>query len=204
MGSKKFTRENGDVLQYECTWGWKKFHVKYNGADLPGIYTGRQLQDSVDLILPTGEKLHLELKRRYGWSAAMEILIEGKPVPGSDTHPRKEYNRAVSAMFILAGLDFMFGVLSENRHIAIVPLIDGCITFILIIIAMIRPSRWPLLLACLSLIIDVAWIQQQQMKNVVDGFFTSQSWRLVFIVIAIMAIEALDKWKKLEPSNHAL
>jgi hypothetical protein len=205
LAGKKFTRENGDVLQYTCNWGWKNFQVSYNGIALPGLYSDRQVENGLEFVLPTGEKLRMELKRRYSWNRSLDVTIDERPVPGSDNHPETAYYRAIYAMFILAGLDLLFWWMSRDladQRAAMVTLADGILTLLLFGIAALRPRAWPIYMAALLLIIDVIFLS---VVNQDSGFYptSSQALRLVFLVIMLTALLELSRWKKLRKTAAA-
>lgn len=112
MPKKKFILKENGRHTLELTWRafWKNFTVYYDGAPIDEIEGGAKgMRAGKTLSLPDGSKLSVKLKQDI-LAAELEVLRDGKPLPGSATDPIQRVRQAYVIIFIVGGFNLVLGI----------------------------------------------------------------------------------------------
>ena len=95
------------------TWGfgWKDFTITYKGKEVGKIPSLGFLSDGREFRLKDGSTLSVKLTRNLA-SVNLEVLRNGKPVPGSDTDPARQLDNVYTAIGLLAFVYILLGALA--------------------------------------------------------------------------------------------
>jgi hypothetical protein len=101
------------------SWGlfWKNFTISQNGAELLRLPSTKALRDGASVTLADGRVLSAQLKRQLV-QEELELLLDGRPLPGSATHPHFRLQQAVYALVFVGGLNLLLGLVAELGAVA--------------------------------------------------------------------------------------
>lgn len=113
MPKKQFTLEENGRHTLELTWDsmWRNFTIHYDGAPVAKIQGGGKGMRAGKLItLPDGSELDIRLKNSL-MASELAVLRNGRPLPGSATHPLQRIKQAYTIIFIIGVLNLLLGIL---------------------------------------------------------------------------------------------
>jgi hypothetical protein len=201
MPRKKYALVKSGPKEIECSWGfaWENFTVTQNGNIIGTIANQRELKEGRQFSLADGSTLSVRLKIGFG-NSGLEVLHDGKPLPGSDMDPAQKVKVAFILLLVITGLNLLAGILlsmldlqSLGLGIGIGYIIFGII-FGVLAFAVRAKSLVSLYIAIALLILDaVAGIAVQVMSN--SPTFV---WVIVRIFILIYLFSAIKAMKTLK------
>ncbi len=112
MPKKQFTLEENGRHTLELTWDsmWRNFTIHYDGAPVDKIEGGgKGMRAGKITTLPDGSELNVKLKQSL-LAAELAVLRNGRPLPGTATHPLNRIQQAYTIIFIIAGLNVLLGL----------------------------------------------------------------------------------------------
>src|SRR4051794_19747555 len=102
MPTKKYSLRPGEPPRLEITWiqwgrWWKNMTVRLGGVELGTLYTRKEIEAGSTFALPDGSTL--EVRRPDAvCSMDLHVLLDGRPVPGSDLDPVTQVRRAAQCV----------------------------------------------------------------------------------------------------------
>jgi hypothetical protein len=119
MPTKTYYLDDARTEPIMAKWGlfYRNFAVSYAGATLRAtnpeakIGTGRQYH------LPDGRTFSAQLKENT-WPQELELLLDGRPLPGSGTHPAERLKQAWHLLLVLGVANFALGLVAELGQVA--------------------------------------------------------------------------------------
>lgn len=120
MPTKIYYLDEARTQPLKVTWGWnwRKLAVSYQGQEIGQFATTSQLKEGNTFTLPDGRELAVQLRTRMA-QPQLEILLDGQPLPGTDTHPRQQFQQARYVLWFLAAVNIGLGLLVELGQIAV-------------------------------------------------------------------------------------
>ena len=120
MPTKRYSLRRGEPPRLEIRWTqwgrwWKDLTVRLDGAEVGTVATGKELQAGASFALPDGSNLQVRQAWRY-LALELQVLRDGRPVPGSATDPAAQVRRAAQCVFAIAGMSIVLGLLAEGLH----------------------------------------------------------------------------------------
>ncbi len=101
MTVQQYALEAGAPPRLELEWGsyMRDFQIRLDGEEIGRITTGkRSLRQPHFFALPDGSKLSIRLNES-GLTEELELLRDGKPLPGSATDPFTKFSAAIRSSF---------------------------------------------------------------------------------------------------------
>ena len=190
---------------------WKNVEVLYDGKlrgepfeNLAELKQGRAFK------LPGKKKLWVQFKKGFG-QAALEVTIDGRPVPGSDTDPRNQVKQAAILLYVVAGLSSTVGALGlagveflEKAGIGWPSLASGAVLAVLGYLTQRFRSR----LAIGAAILLVAADTLLSLVVLVQSAFRGGSYGIVMRVFILMALvkgfQAVAAARRVDEDEKAL
>jgi hypothetical protein len=101
-------------------WGffYQNFTVSYNGHVLTATDPEAKIAKGRHYLLPDGRIFSAQLKENT-YPQHLELLIDGRPVPGSGTDPREQVKQAWYVLLFLGVLNIGLGLVAEFAHIEV-------------------------------------------------------------------------------------
>ena len=110
MASKRFALTEGGPRSLELAWKGRRFNdlvVSFDGAQLNDRpFSQDEVEQGRSVDLPDGSRLFVTRERN-----ALAVEHNGKPVPGSATHPQTGANSAAGVLWFVAGLTLIIEVI---------------------------------------------------------------------------------------------
>ena len=105
--------EKDGPKRLEMSWGgfWKDFTVKLDGVAVLTANGSSELKAGRSARLPDGSTLEVRLETGFGKNG-LAVTRNGQPLPGSSTDPESLVKVAGAVVYVLAGLNFLFGVIA--------------------------------------------------------------------------------------------
>lgn len=114
MPRSGYALEPGGPKRLELSWGAffssKKFVVTLDGNVIAEAHSFSALKQGLSAELPDGSTLSITLKTGIAQNE-LEVLRDGRPLPGSPTDPQQLIKLAAGVVFLLAAVNFLLGVL---------------------------------------------------------------------------------------------
>lgn len=206
MATKHYALDRNGPKRLEISWKWnyKNIAVQFDGDEIVNIRGRKELKLGQSFKLDNGQELQLKLKREHFYSALkLDIVVNGRPVPGSFFHPALVLMRSYSSIFILA-----IGVLAGGIFISSAWIIAFGLVYFLLGIFVMRRSATALIIALILLgsaslyliVLLLYFVQDWQffVKFVLDVviILASLGFLPVFLVIAMYSgLEAIKQLK---------
>jgi hypothetical protein len=120
MPTRKYSLKPGEPPRLVIRWTqrgrwWKDLTVRLDGAEVGTLATGKELQAGATFPLPDGSQLQVrQIQSLLG--VELQVLQDGRPVPGSATDPAVQVRRAAQCVFAIAGMSIVMGLLAEGLH----------------------------------------------------------------------------------------
>ncbi len=112
MPKKQFILEENGRHTLELTWDsmWRNFTIYYDSAPVDKIDGGgKGMRAGKITILPDGSELNVKLKQSI-LAAELAVLRNGKPLPGTATHPLQRVRQAYTIIFVIGVLNVLLGL----------------------------------------------------------------------------------------------
>jgi hypothetical protein len=118
MPKQQLALEAGGAKRLEISWGmnFKNVSVKLDGREVGTIPDQKALKEGRSFTLDDGSSLQVQLVRS-AMSQELQVLRNGKPLPGSATDPEKKLSTAYTIIFFVGGLSLVIGLLAEIANV---------------------------------------------------------------------------------------
>ncbi|MDO1451769.1 hypothetical protein Q0590_36180 [Rhodocytophaga aerolata] len=98
-------------------WGfnWKNFTILLNNQPIGTIATQKELKQGREFTLPDGQTLGVKLTGAI--QPELELLLNGKELPGSATDPNEQLRQIFNLTIFLGILNVVIGIVSQMANI---------------------------------------------------------------------------------------
>lgn len=113
MPGQKLALEPGGDPRLELEWGgyMRQFTITLDGEPVGEIEGGqRELREGREFTLPDGSTLSVRLRQSM-FLDELEVLRDGKPLPGSAVDPYNKYSFSISLTFFWGVISIIAGLL---------------------------------------------------------------------------------------------
>lgn len=195
-------KKNNVDHKIEMSWGmfFKNFTVSFDGEVLGVFKNQKELNLGRDFTLPSGEILRVKKTQKI-MTMLIETLINGVPIEGTDSDPRKLLEKAYHVAILLCVLNLVVGFLGYFVNLEFLSahgyglynLVIGTLYFLPIILG-VKQKSWPMLIFIFTVfLIDTAsafyWIIEMNKQGVqVNG--GSLVARFIFGVPLFLGVKA--------------
>lgn len=111
---KKIVSYKKNNIDHKIEMSWKIFYrdfiVRFDGEVIGTFESQKELNSGRDFVLPIGVVLHVKKTQKF-LTVLIESLIDGIPIEGSDSDPRKIVERAYFVSIFLCLINYAFGLL---------------------------------------------------------------------------------------------
>lgn len=206
MPKKTFYLDTAKTESIEISWGfnWKNFCVAKNKEIIGNFENKQELQKGKLFTLANNNTISAQLKKTK-LGPELEILYNGKPVPGSATDPHFQVKTAFILLLVIGILNIVVGVITELGDVQMLKqlgaglgiIIVGAIYIILAFLVKQKHSLTALYMGIVLLALDVILI-------IIYGAETNRIpvygiiLKICFIVYLMKAIKAI---KTIKSSN---
>jgi hypothetical protein len=201
MPTKRFSLERGGPKRLEVSWKmfWGDIRIRLDGTEIGSIQNQKELTEGRDFTLPDGSKLNVKLSRRI-LTLDIQLLRDGKPVPGSTSDPAQVLKSSYGPIFFIGGLNILLGfwaLLDENmflhKYIAdgVFNIFYGCVFLILVLFVKNR-SAIALGIAIVIFAID----SLLSLSTVSSTIVTVMMARIGFLLLMAQGFGAIRELKK--------
>lgn len=114
MPTQKLALIRGGPKRLEISralFSWRNIVVRLDGQEVGAIRTRKELIAGQHFPLPDGSVLTLRLTRSF-LNSELQVFRDGWPVPGSSSDPAKLLSNAYQAIFFIAGVNIVVGLLA--------------------------------------------------------------------------------------------
>ncbi len=113
MPTQAFAFEKEGQKRLEITWRgvWKDIRVNLDGQTLGVIPNQKALTAGQEFRLADGSTLKVQLVSKF-YSTELQVLRDGRPLPGSASDPLTRVNVASILVYFVAGLNLVLGFLA--------------------------------------------------------------------------------------------
>jgi hypothetical protein len=110
MPDQKFALEADGPKRLGIWWNsyFGKRTITLDGREIGEIANARELSKGKTFLLPDGSSVLIRQVTRWG-IAELEVLRDGKPMPGSDGDAAKRLSNAVKTIYFIGGLNIVVG-----------------------------------------------------------------------------------------------
>lgn len=206
MPKKKFYLDIAKTEPIELSWGfnWKNFCVAKNNEVIGKFENKQELQQGKVFTLANSNTLSVQLKRTK-LGPELEVLYNGKPVPGSATDPHFQVKTAFILLLVIGILNVLVGCITELGDVQMLKqlgaglgiIIAGAIYIILAFLVKQKHSLTALYIGIVLLALDI-------ILTIIYGAETNRIpvygivLKIFFIVYLMKAIKAI---KTIRSSN---
>ena len=115
MATKTFYLSEDQTAVLTTKWGlfYRNFEAFYNGQALGPAVSSDELRQGCTYNLPDGRVFTAQLLRNQGLQE-VQLLLDGQPVPGSNTHPQERIKQAWYALLFIGLLSTTLGIVAES------------------------------------------------------------------------------------------
>ena len=119
MPKQQLALEPGGAKRLEISWGmnFKNVSVKLDSREIGVIPDQKALKEGRTFTLDDGSNLQVQLVRS-AMSQDLQVLRNGKPLPGSASDPSKKLANSYGVIFFVGGLSVVIGLLAEVGKVA--------------------------------------------------------------------------------------
>jgi len=204
MPSVKFSLEGGGPQRIEVTWSrwWKNTTVKFDGTVLGTIPHEKALKAGQGFALPIGGSLRIQLVQKW-FEPELQVLHNGKPLPGSASHPAQLVNLAAGFLYCIGWWSVAVSTLAVFFKIQVLvkagigwaSVIEGAI--IVWLGRLVKRRSLPALYAAIGLVI------LEILGSLLGGQSGSTMVHLALLVVLFRAIPAIRQLRATEtPGPH--
>lgn len=213
MPTKRYSLRPGETPRLEITWTqwgrwWKNLIIRLDGAEVGTVVTGKELQAGASFMLPDGSDLQVRQTQSL-FAVELQVLRDGRPVPGSATDPAAQVRRAAQCLFAVAGMSIGLGLLAEGLHweamqargIGYASVVYGVI--FLVLGCFVWRGSFPALLAGIILLV-LDTVVSLMASPVTGRPPTGPILRIFFVIVMIRGLGAMRVLKREEPRHDVL
>lgn len=95
---------------------WRGATVWLDGQEIGTVEGKQELLKGHQFKLPDGSTLELRLIQSL-LGSQLHVLRDGQPIPGSASHPETAVKTASWALFLIAGISILFGVVAQVSRV---------------------------------------------------------------------------------------
>lgn len=113
MPTKTYYLDDAQTDAITAKWGmfFRNFEVSHNGQPLGPAASAGELGQGLRYSLPDGRIFSAQLLRNQGLRE-LELLLDGRPLPGSGTHPHERIRQAWYVLLFVAVLSVGLGLVA--------------------------------------------------------------------------------------------
>ncbi len=113
MPKKSYAIEQGGMERVLVSWKsfWKDLTIEFDGNLIGTIPNQKELQKGRTFELSDGSNLEVKLARTWA-SAELQLLRNGKPLPGSGSDPRTRLKQSYGILYFVGGINFVLGLVA--------------------------------------------------------------------------------------------
>jgi hypothetical protein len=108
--------DNPKRLSIENNAFWRGATIYLDGREIGRVPGKRELTQGQEFKLPDGSVLKVRLTQSL-LGSELHILRNGKPIPGSATHPETVVKSAYWALYLIGFIGILFGVAARLFHL---------------------------------------------------------------------------------------
>ncbi|MCC7197388.1 hypothetical protein IT413_04320 [Candidatus Peregrinibacteria bacterium] len=195
-------------LKVEWKLGWKNLKITHNNHLVGEIADAKELKEGKSFKLQNGEPVSAKLNMKWGFSPELELLVSGKPVPGSPADPVTQVKNAYVLLLVLAALNIGLGLLAMIGKVSILlglgvglgTVITGAVFLALAIWGKQKNSATAFMIAIAVLAADMV----MSFMAVSEGGRVSGSAILVRVIFCLLLANGADAAKKLKNTTSPL
>lgn len=199
MPRKRYSLVKGGPKEIEISWGfaWKNFTVRQNDQIIGTVGSQQELKEGRQFNLLDGSPLWIKLNLGIG-KTGLEVLLNGQPLPGSDSDPAQKIKIAFGILMFVAIVNMLGGIavaaiLPEFLLIGVLIMVYGVI-FIGLAIGVKKHFFAALIIAIVLLIADaVAGIAFQSVSH----YNMSIAWIIIRVVFLIYLFQSIKPMKEI-------
>ncbi|WP_073110357.1 hypothetical protein [Hymenobacter daecheongensis] len=120
MPTKTYYLDSAEQEPITLKWGffWKNFTISKDDETLVQVAGRSELKKGASYTLSDGRVLSAQLRRQLN-QEELELLLDGKPLQGSATHPRYRVRQALYTLLIVAGLNIGLGLVADIVNVQV-------------------------------------------------------------------------------------
>lgn len=121
MPAKTYYLDAAHTDAITAEWGfflYRNFTVRYADTVIPATDPDAKITQGRHYRLPDGRVFSAQLKENT-YPQQLELLIDGKPVPGSGTHPQEQLKQAWYTLLVLGVLNIGLGLFTEFGQVEV-------------------------------------------------------------------------------------
>lgn len=111
MGKRSYALRAGGRDRINLTWKWnfKDVRIALNGKTVGYFPNRRAIEIGKEFLLPDNSTLMVQYYRPL-FVRELRVLRNGKPLPGSDSHPAIKIRNACRWIYVVAGVNILIGL----------------------------------------------------------------------------------------------
>jgi hypothetical protein len=198
MAKQSYAIEPDGAKRITVSWKafWKDFTVEFDDVVI-GVLSGqKELKEGRSFQLSDGSVL--DVKLTHNFTTQLQLLRNGKPLPGSGTDPSSRLRQSYGTVYFIGGFNIFLGLISlliqseflYEMGIGYFSLILGLIYLVLAFFVQ-RQSIFALILSLLIYGIDTILI-------LFAGLSTGVIIRIVFLILIWQGFKAIKELKAKE------
>ena len=202
MPKRTYALAEGGPKRLELAWkfNWKDLVVKLDGQQIGGPFSKSDLEQQALVTLPDGHILGVKLDRSLH-QVDLHVHLDGKPLPGSASHPQTQVKGAYGAIFFIAGVNIILGIgalvfgwqVLTDIGGGIGSVIYGAVFLALGMFVMMQRSRIALGIALALFILDSALILYSSFSTPDKPGFHGLIMRVVIVVLMFRGFGAISE-----------
>jgi len=112
MPTQKFSFKKGEPVRLEVLWKWlwKDVSILLDGQEIGRFANRKMLKEGREFYLQDGSVLKIKLSSSW-FAPLLEVLHNGKPLPGSGSDPNIKLALAYSYIFFIGGVTIIHGLI---------------------------------------------------------------------------------------------
>ena len=182
--------EKKEKLDLYWKGSFKDFTIKLDNNELGVIKTKKELKEGREFITGHNKKLEIRLVMQLGIFPCIEILFNGKPVPGTMTDPKRQLTDIfyfvlfIAVLYIVSGLaGLIFDIPAFSDHgIGLNSIIYGILFMMMGLIINKRQSMFALIAVISLLGLDIIFV----LIRVAEYGVKSNPWPTIVIKMLFM------------------
>jgi hypothetical protein len=202
MPKRTYALAEGGPKRLELVWkfNWNNLVVKLDGQQIGGPFSKADLERQVLVTLPDKSMLGVMLERSLH-QVDLHVNLDGKPLPGSASHPQTQLKGAYAAIFFVAGVNIILGIgaLAFGWQVltdiggGVGSLIYGGVFLALGMFVMMQRSRVALGIALALFVVDSALIMFNAFTGPGEPGFHGVIMRVLVIVFMFRGFAAIGE-----------
>ncbi len=202
MAKYLYSLEKGQPkrLEINTRFNFNGAIVKFDGNQIVDIPDGQTLKTGVDIQLPDGSPVHIQLQQNFS-SFILLVTRYGVPLPGSNSDPEMKLKNAYGVLYFVGGLSFILGILGVILPVSLLAqaglgwttAIEGAIFLVLAYLTQ-RRSKVALIIGIILYSLD-AIITLVSMISAGNSSVVSLFIKIAFVAMMVPGVKAIDELK---------